>query len=434
MKVLFFTNSRKKAFDKGFYGGGGWMQSLMFELEKSKLMEFADAFFYDTAEEPWLEGNIRNIPMFKKQKNKLDKLYYYWIGYKHVSYDEDVSLMLDVIKDYNPDIIHVFGTERSFSSIQNHVNIPVVIYLQGLLNPYYNAYYPPGVNKWSFLIGNFSNNEMILNNGYNANYKFMKYGAIRELIHLKNARHVIGRTTWDYEVSRLLSPASSYYFLNDMLRSEFYVASPWNKTTKDKYIIYSTISNVTYKGLDLVLKTAQNLKLYTNISFEWHIAGITIENKIVKFYEKELSIDSTDTSIKYVGVRSANQLIEDLQKSDVYVHPSHIDNAPNSLCEAQILGLPVIACHVGGVGSLIKDGITGILIPPNAPYKLAYLIKEDATNNTLKSLSHPARLEALKRHDKSRIINDLHKIYETVLNIKPVQYAKDKTAKYIPSN
>ena len=59
--------------------------------------------------------------------------------------------MLKVICDFNPDIIHVFGTEEVFSLIQNHTNIPVVIQIQGLMNPCFNNYFSPElVKKISF--------------------------------------------------------------------------------------------------------------------------------------------------------------------------------------------------------------------------------------------------------------------------------------------
>lgn len=416
MKVLFFTGSETKKSQQDSYGGGGWMYSLMNELEKFESVVLANSFFYDMDVEPWMKGSIKNYPMFKNPRTKFKKLYYNWIGYKKVTYNEDVPLMLKVIDDFKPDIIHIFGTEKSFSAVQNYTKVPVIIYLQGILNPYYNAFFPPGVNKWSFLISSFSKNEWILNNGYYANYKNMKLEANREIIHFKNARFVIGRTTWDYEISRLLSPTSQYFILNDMLRPEFYNAKPWDKKKENNYIIYSTISNVSYKGLDVILKTAKLLKDYSSLQFEWRVVGIYPHNQIISFFEKLLSIKSTDVSIKYLGVCTVDQLISNLQHADVYVHPSHIENAPNSLCEAQMLGVPVIATNVGGVCNLVSNGKTGILVPPNAPYELAFFIKESAEKNNLKQLAVNARAEAFKRHDKDQIVNDLINIYKGILN------------------
>jgi len=63
-----------------------------------------------------------------------------------------------------------------------------------------------------------------------------------------------------------------------------------------------------------------------------------------------------------LGSLEVNEMVEAMKISRFMVHPSYIDNSPNSICEAQILGLPVVATNVGGVESLIENGKTGLLI------------------------------------------------------------------------
>ena len=48
-------------------------------------------------------------------------------------------------------------------------------------------------------------------------------------------------------------------------------------------------------------------------------------------------------------------------KGDVVVSPSIMENSPNSVGEAMILGVPVISSRVGGVHNLLEDGKEGIL-------------------------------------------------------------------------
>ena len=101
--------------------------------------------------------------------------------------------------------------------------------------------------------------------------------------------------------------------------------------------------------------------------------------------------------------------------ADVYVHPSYADNSPNSLCEAQLLGLPCVACAVGGVPSLVEDHRTGLLTPAGDAPALA---------EKLMQLQDPARRErigragcaaARTRHDKKTILRDLLEAYDTIL-------------------
>ena len=57
--------------------------------------------------------------------------------------------------------------------------------------------------------------------------------------------------------------------------------------------------------------------------------------------------------------------------SAVLIHPSHIDNSPNSVAEAMASGLPVIASNVGGIPSMIENGVTGLLVEPRNHRQLA---------------------------------------------------------------
>lgn len=51
-----------------------------------------------------------------------------------------------------------------------------------------------------------------------------------------------------------------------------------------------------------------------------------------------------------------------LEKSDVFILPSHYEGMPMSIIEAMGTGLPVIATRVGGIPSMIKNEESGILI------------------------------------------------------------------------
>jgi colanic acid/amylovoran biosynthesis glycosyltransferase len=46
------------------------------------------------------------------------------------------------------------------------------------------------------------------------------------------------------------------------------------------------------------------------------------------------------------------------------------------LIEAQAVGVPIIASNVGGIPEVIRDGQTGILVPPADPHSLARAINQ----------------------------------------------------------
>ena len=71
---------------------------------------------------------------------------------------------------------------------------------------------------------------------------------------------------------------------------------------------------------------------------------------------------------------NAEEIVEELKKAHVMVLPSSIENSPNSLCEAQLVGIPTVASYVGGVPEMLRDGKDGFLYAFNEPLMLAEYI------------------------------------------------------------
>jgi glycosyltransferase involved in cell wall biosynthesis len=82
------------------------------------------------------------------------------------------------------------------------------------------------------------------------------------------------------------------------------------------------------------------------------------------------------------------------------------------------MGVPIIACNVGGISSLVDDGKDGFLVPSNDPYLLASRIVELSNNEPyLKIISKQAKEKAQKRHSKENISNQLINTYSFIAKI-----------------
>ena len=134
------------------------------------------------------------------------------------------------------------------------------------------------------------------------------------------------------------------------------------------------------------------------------------------FFKHATNIRSKDVGIIYEGIKDEDGLCDLLLKSCVYVHPSYIDNSPNSLCEAQMLGVPVIGSYVGGIPSLITNNDTGILFPANDIHELASILISLHKDEEMKSrISKQASIVANQRHDRNAIMSKLLQTYDDVI-------------------
>lgn len=414
MRILWFTpTSSQYAKGSHYYHGGGWVESLEQTFRDQAGIELGISFFHEKDYMKRKSGNVTYYPIQRLKKRTINKLVNNWAC--KVESGRYIKKFFEVINDFKPDVIQVFGTEGSFPEIQHLTEIPVVIHLQGLINPYDNAFYPPGINKYDLLtfLPFFKNH--ILGNSLLFNKKLFEKQAEKELEYFNNSNYLMGRTCWDQMISSLLAPQATYFHVNEILRSSFYEARPWTPKEHSQLQIISTISSTIYKGLDLVLKAASLLQKNWGNRFNWYIVGLHEKNKLVRFFEYSLKKRFKDCNVSFLGVFSESELIKSLQAADIFIHPSYIDNSPNSLCEAQMLGMPVISCNVGGVSSLIEHGQNGILVPANAPYELVHSILSIAKDkNKSVQLGTQARITAMERHNRSKTYDSLMNVYQTI--------------------
>jgi glycosyltransferase involved in cell wall biosynthesis len=97
--------------------------------------------------------------------------------------------------------------------------------------------------------------------------------------------------------------------------------------------------------------------------------------------------------VEVLGWRSQEQLVEEYQRSHIFLHPSELtdtsdqEGIPNSMLEAMATGLPVVATLHGGIPEAVTSGHDGLLVPEKNPDELAAAI--------LQLLRDPQLLETL---------------------------------------
>ena len=119
--------------------------------------------------------------------------------------------------------------------------------------------------------------------------------------------------------------------------------------------------------------------------------------------------------IQYIGSLSEEEMCKQFLKSNVFVSASAIENSPNSVGEAMLLGVPTIASYVGGTKDLLTEGIDGYLYQYDAPYMLAGYIDSIFSDDCLANkFSVNARAHAMETHSREKNYQQLMNIYKSI--------------------
>lgn len=410
MKVLWFevtVPGRYKGDDAPI---AGWQDSLEQIVRTCKDIDLTIAFEGTMGMQPKRVDGVTYVPLVPNY-SFWDKKYRNFHN-RWNSANKIIPLALKCIENAKPDIIQCFGSEWEFGQVAKYVDIPVVIHFQGCIAPYNDALYPPG----------YSISDEILHAGLNfrkqwklwRNRTFNRTWEEMEQSNFKAVSNYMGRTEWDRQLVELFHDGAKYFHVEEALRPAFIeTAKEWQpKRGKHKLRLMTTGCQTHWKGMDTLLKTAHVLKKQ-GIDFEWLVAGNMCMKKEIERKEK---LTFEENNVKLMGFTGPDKLQELLLSSDIYVHTAYIENSPNSICEAQYLGVPIVATNVGGISSLVIDGEEGKLVPANSCYNMAYEIISLANNFIRqKKYSENSLKHARERHNPEHILTQLTFCYKTIL-------------------
>lgn len=410
MRVLWFevtVPSRYKSEDAPI---AGWQDSLEEIVRTCRGIELAVAFEGVEGMSPKKVDGVQYIPLVPRY-SFWDRKYNNFINRWNKA-NKVVPLAMKCIEEVKPDIIQCFGSEWEFGQVAKYTDIPVVIHMQGCIAPYNDALFPPG----------YSISDRILQAGLNLkkqyyiwrNKRFNASWADMEQSNFKAVSNYMGRTEWDRQLVELFHPGARYFHVEEALRPSFIeTAEEWMpKEGEHRLRLITTGCSSHWKGMDTLLRTAHVLK-ETGVDFEWLVAGsMGVQREI----EKKERMKFADNNVNILGFTGPEELQKLLLSADMYVHTAYIDNSPNSVCEAQYLGLPIVATNVGGIPSLIVDGKEGKLVPANSCYTMAYEIMSLANDvKRQKKYSKNTMEHARNRHNSKNILKSLLACYADIL-------------------
>jgi glycosyltransferase involved in cell wall biosynthesis len=134
------------------------------------------------------------------------------------------------------------------------------------------------------------------------------------------------------------------------------------------------------KGLHVLLDSLG----YVDIPIHLRIAGPKQDCKYAEMLGSNGKQERGIHKVEWLGRIQQDKIMELYQKASVFANPALSDDFGIVNLEAAACETPIIASEVGGIKEFVKNGVNGILVPPNDPKKLANAIKKLLGNRKLR--------------------------------------------------
>lgn len=336
----------------------------------------------------------------------------------------------DIVRDFKPDVVHVFGTEYPHTlAMARAVKEPnrLLLGIQGPVSVYADAYFAKLPKK---VVSRRTFRDIVRKDSLmQQRDKFIKRGK-NELRAIRLTGNVTGRTAFDKEYCEKVNPDAWYHSMNETMRPCFYEGK-WSYDTCVKHQIFYSQADYPIKGLHFVLQglpailekypDAKVMVAGNDIVRGNSLPDIIKRSSYGKYLRTLIRKNNLKGKVQFLGRLSAEEMKQKYLESHIFLCASTLENSPNSVAEAMLLGVPVVAGAVGGIPSMVDNRKEGILFEGENPAALAEAVIGlwDSENNGFagsmtKKISQAGIPRATKVHNPATNFRRLLEIYRTI--------------------
>jgi rhamnosyl/mannosyltransferase len=236
------------------------------------------------------------------------------------------------------------------------------------------------------------------------------------------ARHLIVTSPLYLESSQFLQRYRHKISVIPPCVDPFFLTSPQGTATAKRSLGYSADDLlvlfvgrlVSYKGLQTLLRAFRHVRRRTR-SAQLAIIGSGPERPLLERMSTQLDIGN---AVRFLGTLPQPRLREAYSACDLFVLPSRTRSEAFGivLLEAMARGKPVVATQVGGIPYVVREGETGILVPPFDPIPLAEAICQLLGDPELRHrMGQAGREHVLTNFTREPVTRQLLAIYERLL-------------------
>lgn len=349
MRVLEISNiimpAMSRAMGQPATDFGGWIYSSFDEMRALDDISFAFATVY-----PGNEFIVKEI----------DNVKYYLLplcGKPISRYHRHLEdIWLRVKNDFQPDVVNIHGSEypHGLAWVRSCGNKGVLVSIQGIASEIEKCC---KLEESPHFLTTFR--DIVRRDSIKQSRNEFARMAEKEKELFQSVRHVAGRTDWDHSHVKKLNPDLEYHYCGETMRRSFY-KHKWNYANCQPHSIFVSQSYYPIKGLHKLLQALPEvLRHYPDTQV--FVAGTDETSKpwwritgYGKYLRRLIKRYSLEHVVAFTGLLSEKQMLARYLDSNIFLCCSSVENSSNSIGEAQLLGMPILASEVGGNPQIMK--------------------------------------------------------------------------------
>lgn len=167
------------------------------------------------------------------------------------------------------------------------------------------------------------------------------------------------------------------------------------------------------KGADLLLKAVSIMDRSSEIQI-LIVGDNSNDHPELQRLKQLASALSLDNQVRFDGVVPQENLHIYYNAADVLVMPSYAESFGLTALEAMSCGIPVVASRVGGLPGLVKEGVTGYLVPWHRPSSFAERLEIILANPSLANEMGKAAIRYSEGKSWEEMARQVLQVYQSI--------------------
>jgi glycosyltransferase involved in cell wall biosynthesis len=295
----------------------------------------------------------------------------------------EVRRFIREIRAIAPDLVHAHGTEAAFGLAGVRSGFPCLLSIQGIIHEYFKV--EPSLA-----------------------FQLIKR---HEADAVKRGKYFVCRTNFDTQFVSSRNPQARIFMIYEAMHPVYFRMN-WELSDSPRILFVGSWEK--RKGLEMLCRALELVKKAVPGTL-LYVIGCGSPDYVghLKRLCAELGVEE---NVAFVGFKLPEEVARYHMETQLFVLPSESENSPNTLAEAMVSGMPVIATRVGGIPSMVQDGQTGLLVERNNHVELAgkivYLLTHPMER---KRLGDNAKAVARERHFPEKVAEQTMQAYSEIL-------------------